>query len=222
MNIGKKNIGAGHLASEGDILLGSFGCFQGKAGITPHIGENGNWFLGEEDTGFPSRGEEGPIGPKGDTGDIGPQGQKGDTGEIGPQGPKGDKGDTGETGAIGPKGDTGDIGPQGPIGPKGEKGDTPEVGVDYFTEEDKQEIIDRVVPLIEIPSVLPNPHALTINGQSYDGSEAIEIDLDNKIDRSEIELSNALELVSDLNLVTPIAAHDGSIYTDENGLIYSL
>ena len=24
---------------------------SGKDGITPHIGENGNWFIGEEDTG---------------------------------------------------------------------------------------------------------------------------------------------------------------------------
>ena len=43
-----------------------------------------------------------------------------------------------------------------------------------------------------------------------------------KIDRSEIEPSDALELVSELNLVQPIAAHDGSVYTDENDLVYIL
>ena len=37
----------------------------GDNGITPIIGENGNWYLGDEDTGKPSRGEQ---GPKGDTG----------------------------------------------------------------------------------------------------------------------------------------------------------
>lgn len=37
----------------------------GQNGITPHIGENGNWFIGEEDTGKPSRGDTGPRGPKG-------------------------------------------------------------------------------------------------------------------------------------------------------------
>ena len=31
----------------------------GDNGITPHIGENGNWYLGDEDTGKPSRGEKG-------------------------------------------------------------------------------------------------------------------------------------------------------------------
>lgn len=33
---------------------------------------------------------------------------------------------------------------------------------------------------------------------------------------------DALSLVADMNLVSPITAEDGSIYTDENGAIYSL
>ena len=70
----------------------------GTDGITPTIGENGNWFLGDVDTNKPSRGEQ---GPKGDTGDIGPQGPKGDKGDTGPQGETGPKGDTGATGANG-------------------------------------------------------------------------------------------------------------------------
>lgn len=46
---------------------------KGKDGITPHIGENGNWYLGDTDTGKPSRGE------KGDKGNRGLKGDKGDT-----------------------------------------------------------------------------------------------------------------------------------------------
>lgn len=38
---------------------------DGKDGITPHIDENGNWFIGEVDTGMPSRGEPGSTGPSG-------------------------------------------------------------------------------------------------------------------------------------------------------------
>lgn len=38
----------------------------GKDGITPNIGENGNWYLGTTDTGKPSRGAEGSKGPAGD------------------------------------------------------------------------------------------------------------------------------------------------------------
>ena len=86
-------------------------------GITPTIGDNGNWFLGDVDTNKPSRGEQGPAGPKGDTGAQGPQG------EMGPQGPRGeqgDKGDKGDTGATGPQGIQGI---QGPQGEKGDKGD---------------------------------------------------------------------------------------------------
>lgn len=46
----------------------------GADGITPHIGDNGNWYLGTTDTGKPSRGEtglQGPAGAKGDKGDPG-------------------------------------------------------------------------------------------------------------------------------------------------------
>ena len=44
---------------------------SGADGITPHIGDNGNWYLGDEDTG---------VAAKGVKGDTGPQGPKGDTG----------------------------------------------------------------------------------------------------------------------------------------------
>lgn len=47
---------------------------SGKDGITPTIGENGNWYLGDEDTGKPSRGA---AGAKGDTGPQGPAGKDG-------------------------------------------------------------------------------------------------------------------------------------------------
>ena len=47
---------------------GSGGSGQdGKDGITPTIGENGNWYLGDEDTGKPSRGATGPQGADGHT-----------------------------------------------------------------------------------------------------------------------------------------------------------
>lgn len=95
---------------------------DGTNGITPHIGENGNWYIGNTDTGKPSRGEQGVKGDKGDKGADGAPGAKGDTGAIGPQGPKGD------TGQQGPKGEKGDTGPQGlqgiqgVQGPQGERG----------------------------------------------------------------------------------------------------
>lgn len=50
----------------------------GAAGVTPHIGDNGNWYLGTTDTGKPSRGETGLQGPVGPVGPQGPQGEKGE------------------------------------------------------------------------------------------------------------------------------------------------
>lgn len=54
----------------------------GKDGITPTIGENGNWYLGEEDTGKPSRGEKGNPGDKGNPGEKGDPGPTGATPNI--------------------------------------------------------------------------------------------------------------------------------------------
>ena len=48
-------------------------------GTTPHIGDNGNWFIGETDTGMPSRGAAGQDGSKGDKGDKGETGAAGKT-----------------------------------------------------------------------------------------------------------------------------------------------
>ena len=54
----------------------------GEDGVTPTIGENGNWYLGETDTGKPSRGERGDPGQKGDPGEKGDPGQTGATPDI--------------------------------------------------------------------------------------------------------------------------------------------
>lgn len=36
------------------------GVAKGSDGVTPHIGDNGNWYIGSTDTGKPSKGEQGP------------------------------------------------------------------------------------------------------------------------------------------------------------------
>ena len=58
----------------------------GDDGITPHIGDNGNWYLGDTDTGKPSRGDTGPQGDIGPKGDTGPQGETGPAGVGVPDG----------------------------------------------------------------------------------------------------------------------------------------
>ena len=57
------------------------GEFDGADGLTPTIGDNGNWYLGETDTGKPSRGEKGDKGDKGDTGATGATGAAGAAGK---------------------------------------------------------------------------------------------------------------------------------------------
>ena len=69
----------------------------GKDGTTPTIGSNGNWYLGSQDTGKPSRGATGPQGP---------QGEKGATGSQGPQGPAGPAGKDGDSIKVGASYDT--------------------------------------------------------------------------------------------------------------------
>ena len=131
------------------------------------------------------QGETGPQGDKGDTGEAatikvgnvttGEAGSEAVITNVGTENvavfdfviPKGDKGETGQTGQTGPQGERGpqgeqgpqgDTGPQGPQGQQGEAGKTPVKGVDYFTEADKQELIDEIViesteaPTIEVGS----------------------------------------------------------------------
>ena len=98
----------------------------GANGLTPHIGANGNWWLGDEDTGKPSQGERGEPGLRGErglqglTGEPGERGLQGLQGVPGEQGARGEKGDPGERGA---QGERGLQGLQGVAGAKGEKGD---------------------------------------------------------------------------------------------------
>ena len=77
---------------------------DGTDGITPTIGDNGNWWIGDTDTGISAKGVKGNTGDKGEKGDTGPQGP------VGPQGPQG---------AEGPQGPQGAAGPQGPAGKDG-------------------------------------------------------------------------------------------------------
>ena len=51
----------------------------GADGVTPHIGDNGNWYLGSTDTGKPSRGATGAPGKGGAKGDPGTPGAAGHT-----------------------------------------------------------------------------------------------------------------------------------------------
>ena len=70
---------------------------DGTDGKTPYVGDNGNWYIGADDTGKPSRGAKGEPGSPGAKGDKGAQGIQGEQGIQGVQGEKGEKGDPGAT-----------------------------------------------------------------------------------------------------------------------------
>ena len=64
-----------YLASGGDLTyeqwLNSIRGKDGADGLTPHIGENGNWFIGSSDTGVKAQGPTGPQGSQGQSGSNG-------------------------------------------------------------------------------------------------------------------------------------------------------
>ena len=97
---------------------------DGKDGKTPYVGDNGNWYIGADDTGKPSRGAK---GDKGEKGEKGAQGIQGEQGIQGVQGEKGDKGDKGSPGAKGDKGEP------GAKGDKGDPGATPNLTIGTVT-----------------------------------------------------------------------------------------
>lgn len=88
----------------------------GGVGLTPHIGDNGNWWIGDTDTLKPARGEQGLQGVRGE------RGLQGERGLPGADGAKGDKGEQGERGLTGAKGDKGSDGLNGKDGLPGAKG----------------------------------------------------------------------------------------------------
>lgn len=69
---------------------------------------------------------------------------------------------------------------------------------------------------------LINKNQLNIVSQTIKKLLSFKADKAEVVMRSEIEEEDALAIVTDMELVSPVAAEDGSIYTDENGALYSL
>ena len=107
---------------------------DGKDGITPTIGKNGNWYLGSTDTGKPSRGADGTPGATGAPGKDGAPGADGKDGITPTIGKNGNwylgSTDTGKPsrGAGGTPGAAGVPGKDGAPGADGKDGITPAIG----------------------------------------------------------------------------------------------
>ena len=144
---------------------------DGVNGVSPHVGSNGNWFIGDNDTGIPTTGPaggQGLPGPPGEDGKDGTsathswngtvltitsasgtssadlKGEKGDKGDKGEQGIQGIQGEPGEKGDTGAAGKDGSPGAPGSDGTPGADGYTPVRGVDYYTDADKAEFEEYI------------------------------------------------------------------------------
>ena len=109
---------------------------NGQPGLTPRIGENGNWWVGNTDLGVKAQGNP---GTNGQDGQPGRDGQPGQPGRDGQNGQPGRDGQNGETPRIGDNGnwwigneDTGKParGAQGPQGNPGTNGQNGQPGRD--------------------------------------------------------------------------------------------
>lgn len=99
---------------------------DGTDGITPHIGANGNWFIGESDTGKPSRGVEGQSGTSVTVSTVSESPASGGTNVV--------------TFTDGKKVNI----------KNGNDGRTPEKGKDYFTEDDISDMVSSVVSALPV------------------------------------------------------------------------
>lgn len=103
----------------------------GKDGITPTIGANGNWYLGTEDTGKPSRGATGPQGADGKDGTDGhtPVITASKSGKVTTIKVDGEAVATVNDGADGTNGTDGAPGKDGADGAPGKDGVTPDIKI---------------------------------------------------------------------------------------------
>ena len=158
---------------------------RGADGITPTIGENDNWYLGETDTGKPSRGEAGPQGLPGIY--YGTTQPTGDTHPVWID-PDGDHDDGGLLPAV-TSADNGKV--LRVVGSAWSADDMPTGGTDMgitgaevgqiakITAVDESGVPTAWSP-VDIPTTLPNPNALTFTGAvtgSYDGSAPLSVEI---------------------------------------------
>lgn len=87
-----KNGGKFPLVDADDVLLpdgkrlNEVDLSKGRDGLTPYIGSNGNWLIGETDTGVKAQGAKGDTGEQGEPGSPGKDGQPGADGKNGADG----------------------------------------------------------------------------------------------------------------------------------------
>ena len=166
-------------------------------GVTPHIGDNGNWWIGEEDTGVKAAGENGRSVYSVEL-DASQSDESKSVYFMTDDGDRTIGSFTvyhGEEGEQGPQGDTGAQGPQGPAGTDGY---TPQKGVDYFTEADKAEIVKAVIESLggnPVFGYVDENNNIIVSGNLSDGTYTVKYEMDDgsTIDIGELVLVEQAE-----------------------------
>lgn len=134
---GVSDLGAWSVYIGADMTIwGGFVEFGGS-GKTPHIGGNGNWWIGEEDTGVKAAGEDGRSVHSVEL----DANQSDETQSVYNMFDDGDRTIGSFTVYHGKDGAQGEVGPQGQAGVDGY---TPVRGTDYWTDGDKAEMVEEV------------------------------------------------------------------------------
>ena len=122
---------------------------DGVDGVTPYIGDNGNWYIGDTDTGIVAEGQDGADGAKWFAQADEPQTNV-NAGDYWLDSGTGlvyrATNSSGDTPVLWKATGANLTGPTGETGPAGEDGKTPVKGVDYFTEDDMTETEELNIP----------------------------------------------------------------------------
>ena len=195
---------------------------DGKDGVSPTIGANGNWYVGQTDTGVAATSSGVYVGggdmPGGYNLQIDPDGEETDF--IPYIGANGNwfVGDTdlnvpatGPIGPAGPVGPTGATGPAGPAGSDGQPGADGKSAYQYAVEGGYTGTEEAFAAKLaeEMPDTLPNPNALTFTGAvsgSYDGSAPLEVEIPSGV--SEVQYD--FELIDSIDWSTEDMAQAGA------------
>lgn len=166
------------------------GTLKGADGITPTIGANGNWYLGETDTGIPSRGEQGPgaevfyIDLEGSYPDYTCPVTMSDIKAAYEAGnvltcrcAMGQYTATLPLFVPMPSANTWIFSGSGALTAMGFDAQSLTVAIVNGTVQASQTFLAKKGDIPVIPDKLPNPYALTINSVTYDGSEGKTIDI---------------------------------------------
>ena len=175
---------------------------KGADGLTPFIGENGNWWIGEVDTGVSAAAQNGRDGVDGKDGANGADGKDGAPGADGKDGIDGKDGTNGVDGKDGIDGKNGADGKDGAPGVDGVDGITPKLlfnnGKLYVSHDNEE----TWVLLTEIK----------------DGSDGVSISSSEINDAGELVIHYSDGSSDNLGLVVGLDGEDGKNGTDGVGI----